>query len=184
MPSSSGCSPIFIRTHVPWVVSSWLWCVIHALLLVSRVPSWKVGRNYFSFPGYFQRQYRISHLSVTIYLTEKNNAAGFHSFQPAADVPLYWCPEDAPDLQTWVAEACLLHVPLGCLVYFTLTVSISLGLQWNTEMYLNTMWNCSLSELNSEKSITIMMGSLVLLSCSLSISSSPWLCWWLLLYHA
>lgn len=44
------------------------------LLLISRTFGWseKVGRNSFDFPGYFQSQWRISHLSVTTYLADRS----------------------------------------------------------------------------------------------------------------
>lgn len=74
MPAGSGCSAIFIKTCVPRAISSWLRCVIHVVLLVSRAPSWRqqVGRNSFVFLGSIQSQYRISHLLVTIYLAGKS----------------------------------------------------------------------------------------------------------------
>lgn len=139
MPAGSGCSAIFIKTCVPRVISSWLWCVIHVVLLVSRAPSWReqVGRNSFDFLGCFQSQYRISRLLVTIYLAGKTiteQGCWFQLTSASCRFPLAWCPEDPPDFQTGVAEARLPHVPLGCLVCFTLTVSTSPCQQWNTKM--------------------------------------------------
>lgn len=76
----------------------------------------------------------------------QNNTADFGWLQPVAGVPLDSCPEDPPDLPRGVAEAWLPHMPLGCLVCFTLTVSTSHSLQWNTNVLgLNTVWNFSLS---------------------------------------
>lgn len=104
MPAGSGCSAIFIKTCVPRVISSWLWCIIHVVLLISRTPSWReqVRRNSFDFLGYFQSQFRISHLLVTIYQAGKSitdNAAVFGWLQPVAYAPLDWYPEDPSDLQ-------------------------------------------------------------------------------------